>query len=200
MMTSLPSLPIQNICVYCGSRVGLRPAHREVALELGKCIAQHGLRLVYGGGNLGLMGVLADAVLSAGGEVIGVIPEILVQKEAAHRALTQLFIVPSMHERKAQMAERSDAFIALSGGLGTLDELFEILTWAQLGFHQKPCGLLNINGYYDHLIAFLDHAVAEGFVKSSHRDALLVSDSPSALLEQILRQAPKTQPIAKNLL
>ncbi len=199
-MTSSPLLPSQNICVYCGSRTGLHPAHRKAAMELGEQIAQRGLRLVYGGGNLGLMGVVADAVLSAGGEVIGVIPEILVQKEAAHRALTQLFIVSSMHERKAQMAELSDAFIALSGGLGTLDELFEILTWAQLGLHQKPCGLLNINGYYNHLIAFLDHAVAEGFIKASHREVLLVSDSPSVLLEQLLQRQTKAQPIAKNLL
>jgi hypothetical protein len=200
MTTSSLSPYIQSICVYCGSRTGFHPSHREAAIALGQALAQHRLRLIYGGGHLGLMGVIADTVLACGGEVIGVIPEALVQKESAHRSLTQLVVVHSMHERKAQMAELSDAFIALSGGLGTLDELFEILTWAQLGFHQKPCGLLNINGYYDHLIAFLDHAVAEGFIKPSHRAALLISDSPSALLTQILQHQVAAPPIAKDLL
>lgn len=190
----------KTICVYCGSRVGQHPAHRTAAIALGTAIAQRGLRLVYGGGHLGLMGVLADAALSHGGEVVGVIPEILVQKEAAHRSLTELIVVESMHARKAKMVELSDAFIALSGGLGTLDELFEILTWAQLGFHQKPCGLLNINGYYDSLLEFLDHAVSEGFIKPMHRHTLLVSSSATELLEQILQRCTSRLSVPKDVL
>ncbi|MCS7012555.1 MAG: TIGR00730 family Rossman fold protein [Chloroherpetonaceae bacterium] len=192
--------PPKSICVYCGSRTGNSPAHRAAASALGTAIAQHGLRLVYGGGQLGLMGILADAALAQGGEVVGVIPEMLVRRESAHRGLTELIVVDSMHARKAKMVELSDAFIALSGGLGTLDELFEILTWAQLGFHQKPCGILNIDGYYDSLLAFLDHAVSEGFVKPSQRTALLVSSSVSELLAEILQPRIISTAVPKELL
>ncbi len=174
---------IQRVCVYCGSSPGRRAEYAEGAKQLAHVLVEQGIGLVYGGGKVGMMGILADAVLAEGGQAIGVIPTALLKKELAHEGLTELRVVSSMHERKALMAELSDAFIALPGGLGTLDELFEILTWAQLGLHQKPCGLLNIQHYYDKLITFLDYMVAEEYVKDLHRSMLLVETEPRKLLE-----------------
>lgn len=173
---------MKKICVFCGSSPGKQPEYIEVARKLAVALTKREIGLVYGGASVGIMGEIADAVLSSGGEVIGVIPQALVDKEVSHKGLSELKVVASMHERKAVMAQLSDGFIALPGGLGTLEELFEVLTWAQLGFHEKPCGLLNVNGYYDQLCFFLDHAVEEEFVKTSHRKMLLTGDSPEALL------------------
>jgi uncharacterized protein (TIGR00730 family) len=178
------------VCVFCGSSKGLRPAYKEAARKMGEALAQRGIGLVYGGGNVGLMGVVADAALTAGGEVIGVIPEVLVAKEIAHTSLTELRVVHSMHERKALMAELSDAFIALPGGVGTLEEFCEVLTWAQLGLHQKPCGLLNIEGYYDCLTAFFDRAVAEEFIRPQHRSLVLEEQEPQRLLDSLAKYKP----------
>ncbi len=177
---------MKRICVYCGSSLGKNPWYRAAAEQLGAELVKRNLGLVYGGASIGLMGVVADAVLAGGGEVIGVIPQVLVAKEVSHSNLTELKVVNSMHERKALMAELADGFIALPGGLGTLEELFEILTWAQLGLHQKPCVLLNVNGYYDALIGFLDHALAEQFVNAKHRGLLLVADNPSAVVDRLV--------------
>ena len=188
---------IRRICVYCGSNTGTRPAYTAAAARLGLALGERGLGLVYGGGNVGLMGVLADAALAAGADVIGVIPEALEAKELAHPRLTELRVVASMHERKALMAELADGFIALPGGLGTLDELFETWTWAQLGFHGKPCGLLDVEGYFQPLIAFLDHAVAEGFVRSEHRRMAFVETDPLVLLDRFRTWQPS--PIGKWL-
>lgn len=174
---------MKRICVYSGSSAGIRNDYADAARDLGCALAGRGIGLVYGGAHVGLMGTLADSVLAAGGEVIGVIPQSLVDKEVAHRGLPDLRIVHSMHERKALMADLADGFIALPGGWGTLEELFETVTWAQLGLHQKPCGLLNVSGYFDGLLTFVEHAVREGFLRQAHADALLVADSPSALLE-----------------
>lgn len=171
---------VRSICVYCGSRTGAHPAYARAAAALGKAIAREGLTLVYGGGSVGLMGVVADSALAAGGRVIGVIPRILMKRELAHRGLTELVQTGSMQERKAKMAELSDAFVALPGGIGTLDELFEMWTWAQLGLHAKPCALINTEGYYDNLVAFLDRAALDGFLRPEIRSLLrVVSDLPS---------------------
>ncbi len=175
---------MNTICVYCGSSPGREPAYAGAARELGKLLADRGLSLVYGGAGVGIMGEVADAVLAGGGEAIGIIPEALAVKEVAHDGLTRQHVVKSMHERKALMAELSDGFIALPGGWGTFEEIFEMLTWAQLGFHEKPCGLLNAAGYYDHLHAFLEHAVEEGFVPPVCRSMLMVETDPEALLER----------------
>jgi uncharacterized protein (TIGR00730 family) len=177
---------MRRICVFCGSKVGDRPVYAEAALRLGELLARRGLGLVYGAGNIGLMGVLADAALSRGGEVIGVIPRSLVDRELAHQGLTELYIVETMHQRKALMADLSDGFIALPGGFGTCDELFEILTWGQLGLHSKPVGLLNVDGFFDPLLAWLDHTVEEGFVKPIHRSALLTESDSARLLDRLL--------------
>jgi uncharacterized protein (TIGR00730 family) len=177
---------MKRICIYCGSSLGKEPIYREAAEQLGAELVKHNLGLVYGGASIGIMGIIADAVLAQGGEVIGVIPKVLAEKEVSHRHLTELKVVNSMHERKALMAELADGFVALPGGLGTLEELFEILTWAQLGLHQKPCALLNVKGYYDALIAFLDHALVEQFVSPKHRGLLLVEDSPSGVVDRLL--------------
>lgn len=174
---------MKRICVYCGSSLGKRPDYAIAAHSLAKEMVNRNIGLVYGGASIGIMGQVADAVLSLGGEVIGVIPQALAAKEVSHNDLTELKVVDSMHARKTMMADLSDGFIALPGGLGTLEELFEILTWAQLGFHQKPCGLLNIDGYYDCLITFLDHGVDEAFIKPIHRSLLQVSDNPDQLLD-----------------
>jgi len=174
---------MKRICVFSGSSPGARPEYREAAADLGSTLARSGLGLVYGGAKVGLMGALADAALAAGGHVVGVIPQVLVQKEVAHAGLTDLRVVSSMHERKGLMAELSDGFIALPGGMGTLEELAEVLTWAQLGMHRKPCGLLNVAGYYDGLAAFLDHAVGERFILPAHRNMLLVATTAKDLLE-----------------
>lgn len=176
---------MKSVCVYCGSSVGSRDEYAQSAATLGRLLAEQGLATVYGAGNIGLMGVLADAALAAGGKVIGVIPEALVARELAHNGVSELRIVASMHERKALMADLSDAFIALPGGFGTFEELCEMLTWLQLGIHQKPCGLLNVAGYYDPLIAMFDRAVDERFLRSQHRDLLHVDDDPQSLLDRL---------------
>ena len=177
---------MQRICVFCGSRVGNKPIYQEVAQEVGKLIAKKGLGLVYGAGNIGLMGAVANAALAEGGEVIGVIPKVLVTKEIAHGGLSQLHVVDSMEERKALMAKLSDAFITLPGGYGTLDELFEMLTWSQLGIHNKPSGLLNIDGFYDHLLAMLNYQVENGFLASKYLQLLLVENNLNNLMEKML--------------
>jgi uncharacterized protein (TIGR00730 family) len=176
---------LRRICVFCGSSPGAHPQYRQAARELAGVLVAEGIGLVYGGGSIGLMGEIADAALAEGGEVIGVIPHQLVGWEVAHPGLSDLRVVGSMHERKAIMSELSDAFIALPGGLGTLEELFEILTWLQLGLHLKPAGLINVAGYYTGLRAFLDHAVAEGFLRQEHRELLIVEDEPAALLSRM---------------
>jgi hypothetical protein len=181
---------MRRICVYCGSNTGARPDYRVAAERLGRLLAERRLGLVYGGGNIGLMGVVADAVLAAGGEAIGVIPRGFVEKEVAHDGLSDLRIVSSMHERKAMMADLADAFVALPGGLGTLEEMFETWTWGQLGLHAKPCGLLDVAGYYEPLLAFLDHAAAEGFIKPRHRALLLAERDPGALLDRLAAFRP----------
>ncbi|GJM05232.1 MAG: cytokinin riboside 5'-monophosphate phosphoribohydrolase [marine bacterium B5-7] len=173
---------MEKVCVYCGSSSGKQPEYGYAARRLAKALTLRGIGVVYGGASVGIMGEIADAVLAGGGEVIGVIPQALADKEIAHEGLTELKIVGSMHERKQEMMALSDGFIALPGGLGTQEELFEALTWSQLGIHKKPCGLLNVEGYYDKLCAFLDHAVEEQFVKTYHREMLLVEDSPEKLL------------------
>lgn len=175
---------MRRVCVFLGSNPGNNPNYLAATRALGAEIARRGLATVYGGSNIGLMGELADAALAAGGEVIGIIPEALRDKELAHEGLTTLKVVSSMHERKAAMAELADGFIALPGGLGTLEELCEMLTWAQLGFHKKPCGLLDVGGYYAPLCAFLDHAVSQGFVVAAHRAMLLCDASPESLLDR----------------
>jgi uncharacterized protein (TIGR00730 family) len=176
---------LRRVCVYCGSSLGTKPRYRACAEQMGGLLAQRRIALVYGAGNLGLMGAVADAALKHGGEAIGVIPQILVDLELAHQGLNDLRIVDTMHERKATMAQLADAFIALPGGMGTLEELAEILTWAQLDIHQKPVGLLNEGGYYDHLLSFLEHAVAEGFLRETHHDLLVVDDDPARLLDRL---------------
>lgn len=181
---------MQRICVYCGSNAGARPAYADAARGLARACAERGLGLVYGGGNVGLMGVLADAAMELGSEVIGVIPRALAEQEVAHTAITKLEVVGSMHERKARMAELADAFLALPGGLGTLEELFEVWTWTQLGFHAKPCGLLDVEGYYAPLVRFLQRSVAEGFLRPEHRAALLVGTDPAELLGRLAAWRP----------
>lgn len=176
---------MKRVGVFCGSSVGSRAVYAEAARALGQSLAHRGLGLVYGGGRVGLMGVLADTLLADGGSVIGVIPESLAAKEIAHAGLTELHLVATMHERKALMADLSDAFIALPGGYGTLDEFCEILTWAQLGLHRKPCALLNTDGFFDPFLRFIDHAVSEGFVWPIHRAMLLVDDTPDRLLDRL---------------
>lgn len=174
---------IRNICVYCGASSGNDAQYAQAAQAFGRLLAERGLRLIYGGGHSGLMGTIANAVLEHGGEVIGVIPVALREKEAAHQGLTELHIVADMHERKAMMAEKADAFVAMPGGLGTLEELFEMLTWLQLGFHQKPIGLLNVGGFYDGLHTFLQHIHAEGFVRSHDANLLKSADDGAQLLQ-----------------
>ena len=176
----------RRVCLYAGSAPGARPEYASAARAMVDALAARGLGVVYGGGRAGMMGALADAALSAGTEVIGIIPRHLADREVAHDGLTELRVVASMHERKAQMVELSDAFIALPGGLGTLEELIEVLTWAQLGLHAKPCGLLNAAGYYDPLIAFLDHAVTEGFITPASRRLLSVAGTPQELLAALV--------------
>jgi len=188
---------LNTICVFCGSNYGLKPSYRSAATELGELLAAGGLTLVYGGGCVGLMGTLADAALSAAGEVIGVIPHALVAKEVSHAGLTKLHVVDSMHERKALMASLSDAFIALPGGFGTAEELCEILTWGQLGIHQKPIGLLNVDGFFDALLEWLDHATREGFVGREYRQLLLADTNPSRLLARM--SAYEVPPVEKWL-
>ncbi|MPZ75587.1 MAG: TIGR00730 family Rossman fold protein [Deltaproteobacteria bacterium] len=175
---------VAKICVFTGSRQGVRSQYAAAARQLGAALVERGYGLVYGGGNVGLMTVIADAVLELGGHVTGVIPDSLVTKEVAHQGLSDLRIVRSMHERKAVMAELSDGFIAMPGGIGTLEEFFEVLSWAQLGIHGKPCGLLNTSGYYDQLIQFLDYAVDQDFLKPKHRSLLILENGPAELLRR----------------
>jgi uncharacterized protein (TIGR00730 family) len=181
---------MRRICVFCGSSPGTNPAYLEAARATGRTLAGRGIGLVYGGGGVGLMKAVADAALAAGGEVVGVIPRALQLRELAHPGLTALHVVGSMHERKAKMAELADGFIALPGGMGTLEELAEILTWAQLGLHGRPCGLLDVAGYYGSLISFFDRAVSEGFLRPEHRRLLLVAPEPGALLDRFAAWKP----------
>jgi uncharacterized protein (TIGR00730 family) len=178
-------MKLKTICVYCGSSPGRSPAYMEAARKLGKEVAGRGMRLVYGGASVGLMGEVARAAQAAGGKVVGVIPRTLFEQEVANTELEDLIVVKTMHERKAKMAELADGFIALSGGFGTIEEFFEVLTWAQLGLHARPCGLLNIDNYFNQLLAFLDHAVEEMFIYKPHREMILSSANAGDLIEQM---------------
>ncbi len=185
---------MKRLCVFCGSAVGRQPAYANAARELAALLVDRGIGVVYGGGSVGLMGAVADAVLAKGGEVIGVLPRGLARKELAHSGLSELHLVDSMHERKALMASLSDGFVALPGGLGTLEEVFEVLTWAQLGIHRKPVGLLDVAGYWTGLVTLLRHAVAEGFVRPEYADLLLVESAPAPLLDRLLAWQPPARP------
>jgi uncharacterized protein (TIGR00730 family) len=183
---------LRRVCVFCGSSRGADPAYAAAAEQTGRELASRRIELVYGGGNVGLMGILADSMLRAGGQVIGVIPKALVAKEVAHRGLPDLRVVKTMHERKALMAELADGFIALPGGMGTFEEVFEVLTWAQLGLHSKPCALLDASGFFKPLLQLLDHAVAEHFIRPAHRSMILVGAETGSLLERMARhQVPR---------
>jgi uncharacterized protein (TIGR00730 family) len=181
---------MNRLCVYCGSSSGSNPVYLSAARELGDLLVQQEIGLVYGGSSLGIMGAIADTMLEGGGNVTGIIPNALHGKEIAHTGLTELHVVDSMHERKSLMAVLSDGFIAMPGGFGTLEEIIEVITWGQLGFHEKPCGLLNVAGYFDQLLAFLDHSQAQGFLHAEHRRILLVADEPAGLLEQFAAYVP----------
>lgn len=185
---------LQTICVFCAANPGIEPGYAATADALGRYIAESGRRLVYGGGRTGLMGALAQGALGAGGHVIGIMPRHLVDREVAHTGLTELRVVSSMHERKSMLAELSDGFIALPGGLGTLEELFEVWTWGQLGLHRKPYGLLDVRGFFVPLLAFLDHAVSEGFIRREYRDLLLVDVEPHTLIERMEAMEPPALP------
>ncbi len=188
-----------TLCVFCGSRPGANPAHAQATQALGQELAARGWNLVYGGGKVGLMGTLADAAKGAGARVTGIIPESLMQREVGHHGLDELLVVPSMHVRKQQMAERADAFVALPGGLGTLEELFEVWTWRQLGYHQRPLALLNTEGYYDRLLAFIADSVAGGFVTEAQAALLVVEREPQALLQRLAALLPVQPPDAADL-
>lgn len=181
---------MDRVCVFCGSSPGARPAYTEATEELARLLAAEGIGVVYGGGGVGLMGKLADAVLAHGGEITGVIPRALVDREIEHRQVEDMRVVGSMHERKALMAELAHAFVALPGGIGTLEELVEVFTWSQLGLHRKPCGLLDVEGYYQRLADFLDHAVQERFLLEQHRATLMVESDPGVLLERLSAYRP----------
>lgn len=185
-MTPSPRNTPIRVCVFCGSRSGERSIYADTAAALGTLLARRGFGLVYGGGNIGLMGIIADAALAAGGEVIGVIPQHLLEREVAHTGLTQLHVVDSMHTRKALMADIADVFVAAPGGFGTLDELCEILTWAQLGLHGKPCGLLNVAGYFDPLLAMFDQATREGFLSAQHRQLIISEHDTQYLIDRLV--------------
>ncbi|HSN85520.1 MAG TPA: TIGR00730 family Rossman fold protein [Thermoanaerobaculia bacterium] len=181
---------MKALCVFCGSNPGASPDYARAAARMGALLAERGLTLIYGGGHVGLMGVLADAALKAGGRVIGVIPEALEAREVAHTGLTELRVVRSMHERKALMSELADGFIALPGGIGTMEEWFEVWTWGQLGIHPKPLGMLNVAGYYDHLLAFFDRMVADGFLPQAHRSMAIVGEDGGILLDRLATYVP----------
>ena len=181
---------LKRICVFCGSSSGIGDVYLQSATKVGKQLAERGIELVYGGGKVGLMGAVADACLEAGGRAIGVIPQLLVDKEVAHAGLTELRIVQTMHERKALMADLADAFLALPGGYGTWDELCEVLTWSQIGIQRKACAILNVNGYYDPLLAMADRAVSEGFLRDAHRELLLTDTEPQRLLDRLESYLP----------
>lgn len=183
-----------RICVFLGSSPGRSPVYREIAERFGTLLAQRGIGLVYGGGTVGLMGAIADAACAAGGEVIGIIPEALRAREHDHQGISELHVVQTMHERKALMAKLSDGFVTLPGGIGTFEELFEAWTWAQLGYHQKPCGLLDVGGFYSRMSDFIDHVVAEGFLQPRHRAMLLIEQEPEAMLDRMAHYlAPPTE-------
>lgn len=184
---------MKSVCVFCGSSPGHDPVHAEGARAMGAEIARRGLALVYGGGKVGLMGIVADAALEAGGEVHGVIPRALREKEVGHHGLTRLEVVETMHIRKARMAELADGFVAMSGGIGTFEEIFEIWTWGQLGIHKKPLGFLNIAGFYDPLAVFLDNTAKAGFLWQAHRDMAMTESDPAALLDRMEAYRPQTQ-------
>lgn len=177
--------PAFSICVYCGSRTGTDPAHAQAARDIGRVIGERGWQLVYGGGKVGLMGIVADAVLAHGGRVVGVIPRMLMDREVGHADLQELHVVDTMHQRKQMMAERVQAFVALPGGIGTLEELFEVWTWRQIGYHARPIGLLNVGGYYDALLGFLRHTVEQGFLGAAQHEVLQVSTDPAELVERL---------------
>ncbi len=181
---------MKRVCVFCGSSAGSRPIYADTARQLGRVLAERGLGLVYGGGHVGLMGILADAALAAGGEVVGVIPRDLRDRELAHTGLTELRVVDTMHQRKALMADLADGFLALPGGFGTGDELFEILTWSQLGLHHKPIGVLNVGGYFAGMLAWMDHMVEEGFLHRSHRRLIHEAENPEPLLALLAQPQP----------
>jgi uncharacterized protein (TIGR00730 family) len=180
---------LQRICVFCGSSSGIREVYQQAAQTVGRLLCRRGIELVYGGGHVGLMGIVADACLNEGGRVIGVIPQALADREVAHTGLTELRIVGSMHERKALMADLSDAFMALPGGYGTWEEFFEVLTWSQLGIQRKACGVLNVDGYYDPLLEMADRALSEGFLRDVHRDLLLSDSDPERLVDRLSNYA-----------
>lgn len=193
--TSLPAgAALRSVCVFCGSMPGERPDYLQAATALGTLFARRGITIVYGGGHVGMMGAIADAALAAGGRVIGVIPQHLMRPELAHRRLTELHVVDSMHTRKRTMAERADAFAVLPGGFGTFEEMFEMITWLQLGLQRKPVCALNVRGYFDALLAFVRHAGDEGFVRPQHRGLLTVAATPDELLQRLERDAPATHP------
>lgn len=179
-----------RICVYLGSSRGRSPVYAQAAARVGALLAERGIGLVYGGGTVGLMGIIADAVCAAGGEVVGVIPEALRAREHDHQGITELHVVKTMHERKAMMAKFADGFLCLPGGIGTLEEIFEAWCWSQLGYHEKPCGLLNVNGFYTPMARFIDQVVEEGFLQPRHRAMLLVDDDPRALLDRMAQYLP----------
>jgi uncharacterized protein (TIGR00730 family) len=182
---------MNRVCVFCGTNTGARPEYGAAARELGQILAEQGIELVYGGASVGIMGELADSVHEHGGHVTGIIPQQLMEKEAAHTGIANLIVVASMHQRKSQMADMSDGFIALPGGIGTLEGFFEILTWSQLGIHAKPSGILNVAGYFDGLTRFLDHAVKEGFLTSEHRGAIIMETDPRQLLQRMQAYTPQ---------
>ena len=194
MSTPITARGLSAVCVFCGSHSGTRPEFRSAAVDLGREMARRGLTLVYGGGHVGLMGAVADAVLQNGGCAIGVMPEALVKREIAHRGLTRLHVVASMHERKALMADLADAFVLLPGGFGSWDEFCEAITWRQLGIHSKPCGILNVLDYYGSLLALTQRAIAEGFVRSDHWQGVVVDDTPAALLSDLEKWGGQSRP------
>lgn len=184
---------MKRICVYCGSNCGSRSEYLETATNLGQCLADRGIGIVYGGAEVGLMGAVAASALNRGGEVIGVIPELFAEK-VKHNKLSQLHVVPTMHDRKKKMFDLSDGFIALPGGIGTIEEVFEILAWAQLGYHEKPCGILNVCGYFDSMIEFLEHSVSQRFLKKAHREMIMFDKNPNGLLKQFESYKAPTEP------
>jgi uncharacterized protein (TIGR00730 family) len=188
---SAAARPFTRLCVFCGTNTGARPEYEAAARTLGKLLAERNIELVYGGASVGIMGELADAVHENGGHVTGIIPQQLIKKEAAHTGIPDLIVVASMHQRKSQMADLADGFVALPGGIGTLEGFFEIVTWGQLGIHSKPSGLLNVAGYFDSLVEFLDHGVQEGFITAEHRETFLIDSDPAALLNRLQAYAPK---------
>ena len=187
-------MTLRTVCVFCAASPGTDPIYRERAVALGRFLAESGRRIVFGGGRTGLMGALADGALTAGGEVVGVMPGHLVEREVAHTELTDLIVVRSMHERKALLSEMADGFLAMPGGLGTLEELFEVWTWGQLGLHRKPYGLLNVNGFFDPLLTFLDHTVTEGFIRQEYRALLVVEREAAALITRMEAMEPPLLP------